>query len=127
VTVLKAESKLGELRDHAAARGQHLYPVTDSDGKLTGVITRKQLRRALDAHEANASVGEVSKEPMVAFGKEPLRVVVSRMAQSGLTVLPVVEEGTRKFAGMISLRDLLHARAHNLREEHHRERVLPAA
>lgn len=34
-------------------------------------------------------------------------------------MLPVVESGTRKFVGMISLRDLLRARVHSLREEHH--------
>jgi CBS domain-containing protein len=80
-----------------------------------------------EAGETRLLIGEIAKEPVVAFEKEPLRVVASRMAQSGLTVLPVVEAGTRKFTGMISLRDLLRARAHNHREEHHRERVLPAA
>jgi chloride channel protein, CIC family len=51
---------------------------------------------------------------------------VTRMAESGLTRLPVVERhnGTRRLAGMISLDDLLKARARNLEEERRLERVL---
>jgi CBS domain-containing protein len=118
---------VGDFPDDTKPRGQRLFPVTDGAGRLSGVVTRRHLRTLTEAGETRLLIGEIAKEPVVAFEKEPLRVVASRMAQSGLTVLPVVEAGTRKFTGMISLRDLLRARAHNHREEHHRERVLPAA
>jgi len=38
--------------------------------------------------------------------------------------MPVVESGSRKFLGMISLDDLLKARARHLEEEHRREQTL---
>jgi CBS domain-containing protein len=63
-------------------------------------------------------------DPVVAHPDEPLRVVVYRMAETGLTRLPVVERGSHELAGMISLEDLLGARARNLTEERTRERVL---
>ncbi|MES1262294.1 MAG: chloride channel protein [Acidobacteriota bacterium] len=126
VVVLPADATIGELQDQPPARGQYLYPVTDTDGRLAGVITRRQLRRLMDAPDSAVPLREMAREAVCAYDDEPLRVVVSRMAQSGLTRLPVVESATRRFAGMISLRDLLHARAHNLREEFHRERVLGA-
>jgi len=55
-----------------------------------------------------------------------LRVAVSRMATTGLTRFPVVErDNSRKVVGMVSLNDLLKARAHNLEAEQRRERILP--
>jgi chloride channel protein, CIC family len=46
------------------------------------------------------------------------------MAEKGLTRMPVVEPGTRKFLGLVSLNDLLKARARHLEEERRRERPL---
>jgi CIC family chloride channel protein len=51
--------------------------------------------------------------------------VVYRMAESGFTRFPVIDdEKSRKLVGIISLEDLLHARVRNLEEERRRERVL---
>ncbi len=67
----------------------------------------------------------VRHNPVVAYADEPLRVVVYRMAETGLTRMPVVErEDSRKLAGLISLSDLLRARTRHLEEERRRERVL---
>ena len=50
-------------------------------------------------------------------------MVVNRMASSGFTRMPVLDaEG--KLSGMVSLQDLLSARARNLSEERDRERVI---
>jgi CBS domain containing-hemolysin-like protein len=61
---------------------------------------------------------------VVAFGDEPLRVVAFRMAETGVTRLPVVERGDRTLIGMIGLSDLLTARTRILEAEQRRERVL---
>jgi hypothetical protein len=58
------------------------------------------------------------------YHDEPLRVVVHRMAETGLTHFPIVERGSaRRLLGMISLEDLL-IRARNLDAERRRERVM---
>ena len=61
----------------------------------------------------------------MAYADEPLRVVVNRMAETGLTRFPVVER-TEPYTllGTISLNDLLHARVLNLEGERRRERIL---
>jgi CBS domain-containing protein len=46
------------------------------------------------------------------------------MAEKGVTRLPVVERPAGKFLGLISLDDLLKARAKHLDEERRRERSL---
>jgi chloride channel protein, CIC family len=61
----------------------------------------------------------------VAHPDEPLRIVVNRMAETGITRLPVVEsDGDARLVGMVSLRDLLQARLRSLEEERRRERAL---
>ncbi len=54
----------------------------------------------------------------------PLRVAVYRMAEKGVTRMPVVERETRRLLGMISLEDLLKARTRHLEEERRREQIL---
>jgi CIC family chloride channel protein len=129
LVVLPAGATVNELRDTLireppAQRGQHLYPVVDSERRIRGVITRKQLRELTESAVSGVSLGDVLVEPIVAHPDEPLRVVVLRMAETGFTRLPVVDSDTGQLSGMISVHDLLMARVRNLNEERHRERVL---
>jgi chloride channel protein, CIC family len=102
---------------------QHLYPVIGRSSQLEGVITRKDLHRV---QEGNVAIGDAIKRRIVtAYPDEPLRVVVYRMAETGLTRMPVVDRADPlKLLGMISLSDLLRARTRDLEEERRRERVL---
>ena len=68
----------------------------------------------------------IRANPVVAHPDESLRMVVYRMAETGLTRFPVVERGTGRLAGMIALTDLLKARTLSLEAERRRERVLGA-
>ncbi len=109
--------------------GQHLYPVVDTHNDLIGVATRKDLLKLL---QEQCGIGDgyqlaqlIKEHPVVAFPDDPLRVVVTRMAETGYTRLPVVErENPQKLVGIISLNDLLHARTRNIEEERRRERIL---
>jgi H+/Cl- antiporter ClcA/CBS domain-containing protein len=106
-------------------RGQLLYPVLSREGRLDGVITRNDLNE-LDGSCTGQHLADIArKEPVVAYDYEPLREVAHRMAETGLTRLPVIEGGEgKKLVGMISLHDLLVARTRNLEQEKRRERVL---
>jgi CIC family chloride channel protein len=128
LVALPAGATVNDLRDtlirEPAQRGQHLYPVVDDERRVKGVITRKQLRELTESAVSTMPLSDVLREPVVAHSDEPLRIVVSRMAETGFTRLPVIEGDDGKLAGMISLHDLLLARVRNLNEERHRERVL---
>jgi H+/Cl- antiporter ClcA/CBS domain-containing protein len=115
------------MSTHHGPRGQYLYPVVDGSAQLKGVITRKHLQKLLaDPNAHNHALGDVASQAVVvAYPDEPLRVVVYRMAETGLTRFPVVDRGDQqKLLGIIGLRDLLSARTRNLEEERNRERVL---
>jgi CBS domain-containing protein len=134
VTALPAEATLSEvqhaLNHNETGRGQRLYPVLDTGNRLVGVATRGDLARFILEHGDNGDgrirLAElVGDEPVLAHLHEPLRLVVNRMAATGLTRFPVVKDGSdRQLLGMIGLHDLLKARELVVEEEHKRERVL---
>ncbi len=116
----------GSLHDERSRRRQSLYPVVDADKRLVGVVPRHELRELIHHKNGRQLADLVQPNPRVAYPDEPLRVVVYRMAETGFTRFPVVEnDGSRRLAGMVSLDDLLKARAHTLDAERRRERVLP--
>ncbi|HSK45383.1 MAG TPA: CBS domain-containing protein, partial [Candidatus Binatia bacterium] len=99
------------------------------------VMTRFDLLNAIESHRnggrdnvqgKNVQLSQViAKAPVVAFPEEPLRMVVNRMAATGLTRFPVVtQNGGSKLVGLIGLQDLLKARELSVADEHHRERIL---
>jgi H+/Cl- antiporter ClcA len=130
VVALPVAGSMEEMRktfgSDGRPRGQRLYPLIDRDNRVRGVVTRKRITELLaDSNHDGAKLGDFAQpDPVVAYPDESLRAVVYRMAETGLTRLPVVEHGSQELAGMISLEDLLGARARNLTEERTRERVL---
>jgi len=102
-----------------AKRGQELYPIVAADGRLKAVTTFRKLTDYLARRVA------ADTAPVTAYPDESLRVVVYRMAETGRTSFPVINDGkARKLGGIVSLEDLLQARVRHLEEERRRERVL---
>jgi CBS domain-containing protein len=110
-------------------RVQHLFPVEDENDHFVGVVTRRALRTAIqdeNRHATGRTVADITRYDVnVAYADEPLRVIVERMAATGLTRFPVVdrEEPTR-LVGSISLNNLLQPRVMELESETRREQVL---
>lgn len=108
-------------------RVQHLYPVVDDEDRLTGVVTRRDLRASIQREQpAGWTLAQITRhEPKLVYEDEPLRVVVERMAATGITRFPVVDrEDPDRLVGSISLNDLLSARVMHLEAETRREQVL---
>jgi H+/Cl- antiporter ClcA/CBS domain-containing protein len=131
IAVLPATSTIAQIQaslnsDHR--QKQRLLPVVNADGTLAGVLTRKDIRDRID-QEGDAALRRTLREvartnTSDVYSDEPLRVVVYRMAETGFTRMPVVDRASGKFLGLISLDDLLKARARHLEEERRRERTL---
>jgi H+/Cl- antiporter ClcA/predicted transcriptional regulator len=131
VVSIPADTPLADLvaplQDDDRLRRQALYPVLAEDRSLVGVVTGDSLLKvASDASLDGKRASDLAQpNPIVAYPDEPLRAVVYRMADKGVTRVPVVERGNpRTIVGMISLRDLLMARSRNLEDERRRERVI---
>ena len=131
IVVLPAAGALREfqhsLRAHRG-QSQRLLPVVNAEGRFVGVLTRGDIFQRIE-HEGEAALrrtlGElVHQETVKVFPNEPLRAVVYRMAEKGITRMPVVEPSSGRFLGLISLTDLLKARTRHLEEERRREQVI---
>jgi CIC family chloride channel protein len=128
VVVLSPETRPADLAAtlHRSERStQRLFPVVDEFENLVGVITHKEVLRLAAENSPGQIVDYMNTAPQTVCPLDPLRWVVNSMAEQGLTRLPVVDpDNPKKLLGMISIRDLLLARARNLFDEHTRERVL---
>jgi H+/Cl- antiporter ClcA len=121
-------------QERKGSHRQRLFPVLDADKEMVGVMTYNDLMQLNGQFNSNGSNEQQDHsaplhlrpvQPVVAHPDEPLRAVVYRMAETGYTRFPVVErDDDRHLVGMVSLSDLLKARARNLNDERRRERIL---
>jgi len=105
------------LTEKISRRGYHLSQEYSID-PLEITFARDVARDLDDAIRRDLADG------VVAYGDEPLRIIAYRMAETGLTRLPVVSRETGEKTGFIELSDLLTARSRILAAEQRRERLL---
>jgi chloride channel protein, CIC family len=108
------------LTEKISRRGYHLSREYATD-PLEILFVREVMRPATEQDLSQTAINSTA----VAYSDEPLRAVVYRMAETGVTRLSVIDsnDGQRPI-GTVSLDDLLRARSRNLHEERARERIL---
>ncbi|MBV9024719.1 MAG: chloride channel protein [Streptomycetaceae bacterium] len=112
-----------EGKDVDGLLAQRLYPVLDQDGRLTGVVTRAELLHG-DLHDLRP-LAELARPAITVHPGQTLREAAGIMAKHRITRVLVVDGGECcHVEGVLSLRELLHARRIDLHEEHHSERIL---
>ena len=120
-TPAEAGQWIDSAHTHHERRGQRLYPMLDSEGRLIGVMTRHGLANFASAGSLTEPCPRIA--PIVAYPNEPLRVIAERMATRHLFVLPVVEPSSGKLLGLINTMDILQARARAHERETRLERL----
>ena len=96
-------------RDASECAASGSFRWSNRDGRLTGVITRRELS---DARRPVHDRGAIPRPaPVIAWPDETLRTVAERMATSHLFVLPVVEPAYRQAPRADHTEDILQARA----------------
>ena len=120
-----------------AGKGHQAYPVVDADGKLLGVVTRRNLLEDWVSEGLSKPAAEgpgkdviiaydlIHRDPITILPWESCRTAAERMAEHGVGRLPVVspEEPTHVI-GMVTRSDLLKPRARSVEEEGRRERFI---
>jgi H+/Cl- antiporter ClcA len=102
------------LTERLSRRGYHLSREYGVDPLET--VTVAEVMRT--GEEASPAAGSV-----FAYPGETLRMVAERMASAQMTEMPVMDLATGKAIGVISLEDMLHARARSYIRETKQERV----
>ncbi|MGB7845151.1 MAG: chloride channel protein [Candidatus Acidiferrum sp.] len=109
-------------------QAQRLLPIVDEHERLLGVTTYENIRKwKEESREAisKRTLSELARTGTFSvYSDETLRVIVYRMAENGITRMPVVDRESGKLQGIVSLEGLLKARTRHLEEERHREQTL---
>jgi H+/Cl- antiporter ClcA/CBS domain-containing protein len=120
VIALGARDTLEGARAWLAAGGSgtqhHGFPVVDSEGRLLGVVTRREL---LDTSHAPLLAIEqlINRAPAVAFEDSSLREAADLMVSQNVGRLPVVSRAQpRQVVGILTRSDILSAHGRRLTE-----------
>jgi H+/Cl- antiporter ClcA len=128
VVSLPAGRQIAEVREWMAtdlAQARHQgFPVLDENGRLAGVVTRRDLLDGKVA--ADAPVGSLlARPPLVVEEGHSLREAADHMVESDVGRLVVVSaDDASRITGIITRGDLLAAHAQRLREARHASRHL---
>jgi chloride channel protein, CIC family len=124
--VISATARVGEVaeriarHDPAVARYEALL-ILDSDGKLSGIITRGDILRALDKDPSGAmTVLEAGKTHLVVtYADELVSEAAAKLLRFDIGRLPVVDRGDeRRVVGYVNRSSILAARSRRLQDEH---------
>jgi CIC family chloride channel protein len=122
MTVAELSAIVGQ-GDSPLARRQGT-PIVDDDGKLSGIITRGDLLKALGKPDgASQTVLQAGTSQLaVAYPDEPLRTAVERMLRRGVGRLPVVSrDDPRHLVGYLGRTGVMEARQRSMQDEDLRE------
>ncbi len=121
VCALRADQTVGEARawlDSGARGSSHQgFPVLDTEERLVGVVTRRDLA----SHAASGAPlsGVATRPAMVVHEDDTLRQAADLMALTGVGRLPVVRsDAPDRLAGIVTRSDLVDAHRRRLTEAH---------
>jgi CBS domain-containing protein len=126
---ISAGTKVGELaeriakHDPAVARHEAML-ILDDGGNLSGIITRGDLLRALDADSSGAMAVQDAgnTELIVTHPDELISQAAAKMLRYDIGRLPVVDRAApRKAVGYLGRSGVMAARLRGFRDEHVRE------
>ncbi len=101
---LSVDDTLDDAVDELLAGTDHDFPVVE-DGKLVGLLRRKQLIEALSAHDRQTPVRAVAdNEVFTTETGAPLDEVFQRMNELSVTTVPVEEDG--RLVGLLTLENV---------------------
>ena len=112
-TTINKNVSAAALADLFLQTNQHAFPVLDDDGKLYGIVSLSDYRRACQGKTPleELTVKDIAtSHPVVAFPDESMQVVMQRMAPRDLSRIPVVSrDDQREFLGVIRRNDIVRA------------------
>jgi chloride channel protein, CIC family len=116
--------KMDERGGEAWSHWQRIFPLVDSEGHMTGTLTRAQLIAAARKEDLSTPLAvDANRNPKTVSPVTTLRACAMSMAESKLTSYPVVS-ADGKLLGVLTITDLLKGRSEEAHRESDRERVL---
>jgi CIC family chloride channel protein len=111
VQTVSEEKNVGTLIALMQASRHAGFPVLDSKGKLSGIVTLSDLRSKVKYGEVDKKIGNISTRVLeVAYPDETLEAVLKRLGSKQIGRLPVVDREDRtKLLGLITRSDVVNS------------------
>lgn len=107
VQTVRDNQKIGEVAQHLRRIGHEGYPVINQSGRVVGLLTRRELDRALEHHLTNLALREVMTAGEVTLHPDDsVLTLEQRMVESGWGQIPVLDE-RGKLIGIVTRTDLI--------------------
>jgi CIC family chloride channel protein len=110
VITVKGSMKVSEAFEYVQSLPihYHSYPVIDEAGRLTGLFTFNDLKRALAASKGERLLTEIAGRRLIhAHPDHTLDAVIVKLGQKGVSQLPVVgRKDVTKLLGIITMHDV---------------------
>jgi tRNA nucleotidyltransferase (CCA-adding enzyme) len=108
VKTLKEETPIAEASRRMERTGHTAFPVVDESGKLTGIISRKDLDKAGHHGLGHAPVKGFMSRDLIAVDEEaPLQEIQALMTSNAIGRVPVVKRG--RVVGIVTRKDVIRA------------------
>lgn len=110
--VLKPDMTLGEMLHHGVAKSsRNLFPVTNTEGYLVGIVWLDDIRNLMFDpslyHSTSVETFMHNAPDYISYEKDNMHVVMNKFQSSGAWNLPVIKNG--KYYGFVSKSKLLTA------------------
>ncbi|WP_395666260.1 CBS domain-containing protein [Methylocella sp.] len=120
VSTTQPERTIAEVLQLLAAQNIGAVVVTDADGAVVGILSERDIVRAIGREGAGA-LGESASKYMTARvvttdESECVSSAMERMTSKRFRHLPVVKDG--KLAGLVSIGDLVKSRLEEMQQQH---------
>ena len=119
VTTMQPNRTVRDLVDLLAAKHIGAVVIADADGKMHGIVSERDVVRAIAKHGADALDGDVTnymtKDVVTTVDTETVISAVQKMSQGRFRHMPVLADG--RIAGMVSTGDVVKYRLEQMEQE----------
>lgn len=103
--IARTYGTIGELKEIMKKTGYTKFPVLDENGKLSGIITAKDVSNDVVDNEMITTY--MTKDPIYVTPKTSVAYVAHIMSWEGIDLIPVVE--SKRLTGIVSRQDVIKA------------------
>lgn len=104
---VRASQRVSEVAQQLRRIGHEGFPVVNDDGRVAGLLTRRDADRAMEHGLGSLTVREVmASGPIAVHPDDSVLLLEQRMVESGWGQIPVVDSGDR-LIGIVTRTDLI--------------------
>ncbi len=121
VETVTEDMLVSEVSERMIATGHHGFPVLDREGRLVGIITNADVRRAIAEGHLDSPCRDVETQQLIVVTpQDNIEEALERMAMAGIGRLPVVSgRDPQRLVGYLSRVDVIRAFRRKALEERH--------